>query len=40
MSDVRNSELEYKGEVPFDFNLLKISAHQQMLRQACEMYKA
>lgn len=38
-TDVRNPAFEYKQSYPFNFNLLKISDHQQKLKLACDLFK-
>ena len=39
MKNVRNVDLEYKGEVPMDFNMLNMAQHEDILRQTCQIMK-
>jgi len=32
MKNVRNVDLEYRGEVPMDFNMLNMAQHEDILR--------
>ena len=35
MKFIRNVDLEYKGEVPMDFNMLNMAKHEDILKQTC-----
>ena len=40
MKDVRDSQLEYKGEKPIDFNLIGgVLQHKQLIKLGCDLYR-
>jgi len=39
MKFIRNVDLEYKGEVPMDFNMLNMAKHEDILKQTCQIMK-